>query len=68
MNQNTLKSYSEFSIDFFGKNGLKWFSTIDIIVNENKVIFRGLHELDDKFSYFFANFYKHLISEFPFNQ
>ena len=62
MNLDTLDNYSQFSIDFFGKNGLKWFNTIDIQIENNKLILRGLHDLNENFSIFFTNFYKYLLS------
>ena len=64
MNEETLKSYTDFLINFFGRNGLKWFNTLDIQNKENIFIFRGLHDMDDVYSNFFANFYKFLLSEY----
>jgi len=64
MNDETLKAYATFSINFFGKNGLKWFNTLDIQIQDNKYLFRGLHDLDEIFSNFFSRFYKYLLSEY----
>jgi predicted DNA-binding protein len=64
MNEDTFKSYTTFLIDFFGKNGLKWFNTIDIQVQDNSFIFRGLHDMDEVYSNFFSKFYKYLLSEY----
>ncbi|MFX0081991.1 MAG: CopG family ribbon-helix-helix protein [Candidatus Hodarchaeota archaeon] len=64
MNEDTFKSYTAFLINFFGKNGLKWFNTLDIQVRENSFIFRGLHEMDEVYSNFFSKFYKSLLSEY----
>ena len=61
MNLDTLDNYTQFSINFFGKNGLKWFNTIDIQIDNNKLILRGLHDLSENFSIFFTNFYKYLL-------
>lgn len=64
MNEETLKSYTAFLIDFFGKNGLKWFNTLDIQNQDNSFIFRGLHDMDEVYSIFFTKFYKYLLSEY----
>ncbi|MFX1313658.1 MAG: CopG family ribbon-helix-helix protein [Promethearchaeota archaeon] len=63
MNDKSLKTYAIISINFFGKNGLKWFNTLDIQIQDNTYIFRGLHDLDEVFSHFFSKFYKYLLSE-----
>ena len=62
MNSNTLKQYALFSINFFGKRGLKWFNILDIEVIDSKLIFRGIHDLQEKFSDFFTHFYKYLLN------
>ncbi|MFX0038547.1 MAG: hypothetical protein ACFFCY_06750 [Promethearchaeota archaeon] len=64
MNEETLKSYSVFLINFFGKNGLKWFNTLDIQTQDNSFIFRGLHDMDEVYSNFFTQFYKYLLSKY----
>jgi len=64
MNEDTLKSYTIFLINFFGKNGLKWFNTLDIQTHDNSFIFRGLHDMDEIYSNFFTKFYKYLLSEY----
>ena len=64
MNEDTFKSYIAFLIDFFGKNGLKWFNTIDIQIRDNSFIFRGLHDMDEVYSNFFSKFYNFLLSEY----
>lgn len=64
MNEETLKLYTEFLINFFGKNGLKWFNTVDIQTLDNFFIFRGLHDMDEVYSIFFTKFYKYLLSEY----
>lgn len=64
MSEETLKDYANFSIDFLGRNGLKWFNTIDIQIQDNLFIFRGLHDLDEVYSNFFSHFYKYLLSEY----
>ncbi|NVM43708.1 MAG: hypothetical protein HWN79_02235 [Candidatus Lokiarchaeota archaeon] len=64
MNDDSLKSYTGVSIELFGKNGLKWFNTIDIQIQKNILIFRGLHDLDEIFSNYFSFLYKNLLSEF----
>ncbi len=64
MNEDTLKSYTSFLINFFGKNGLKWFNTLDIQNRDNAFTFRGLHDMDEVYSNFFTKFYKYLISEY----
>ncbi len=64
MNEETLKSYTAFIINFFGKNGLKWFNTLDIQTQDNSFIFRGLHDMDEGYSNFFTIFYKYLLSEY----
>ncbi|MFW9867180.1 MAG: CopG family ribbon-helix-helix protein [Promethearchaeota archaeon] len=64
MNEETLETYTDFSVNFFGRNGLKWFNTIDIQNEDNLFIFRGLHDLDEVFSNFFSQFYKYLLSEY----
>ncbi|MFX1456395.1 MAG: CopG family ribbon-helix-helix protein [Promethearchaeota archaeon] len=64
LNEVNIEVYSNFSIDFFGKNGLKWFNTIDIQIQDNTFTFRGLHDLDETFSKFFHYFYLHLLSEY----
>jgi hypothetical protein len=64
MNEVTLEVYTDFSINFFGKNGLKWFNTIDIQIQNNQFTFRGLHDLNEVFSNFFSNFYQYLLSEY----
>lgn len=64
MNNDSLKAYAAFSIDLFGKNGLKWFNTIDIQIRDNIFIFRGLHDLDEIFSNYFSLLYKNLLSEY----
>ncbi|MFX1279715.1 MAG: hypothetical protein ACFFA3_09885 [Promethearchaeota archaeon] len=64
MNEETLKSYIDFSVEFFGKNGLKWFNTLDISTRDNSLIFRGLHDMDEVYSIFFTKFYKFLLSEY----
>ncbi len=62
MNDETLKSYAKFSVNFFGKNGLKWFNTIDISIENRTLVFRGLHDLNQDFSNYFTLFYKNLLS------
>ncbi|MFX1378213.1 MAG: CopG family ribbon-helix-helix protein [Promethearchaeota archaeon] len=64
MNEETLRSYTAFLINFFGKNGLKWFNTLDIQTRENSFIFRGLHDMDEVYSNFFTEFYKYLLSKY----
>ena len=64
MNEETLKSYTAFLMMFFGKNGLKWFNTLDIQNQDNFFIFRGLHDMDEIYSEFFTKFYKYLLSEY----
>jgi predicted DNA-binding protein len=64
MNEDTLKSYIDYLINFFGKNGLKWFNTLDIQARDNYFIFRGLHDMDEVYSNFFTKFYKFLLSEY----
>lgn len=64
MNEDTFKSYTTFLIKFFGKNGLKWFNTLDIQNQDNFYIFRGLHDMDEAYSDFFSKFYKYLLSEY----
>lgn len=64
INNETLKAYTEFSINFLGKNGLKWFNTLDIQIQGKIFIFIGLHDLDEDFSNFFTQFYKNLLSEY----
>jgi hypothetical protein len=64
MNKDSLKTYAALSIDLYGKNGLKWFNTIDIQIRDNLLIFRGLHDLDEIFSNYFSLFYKNLLSEY----
>ncbi len=64
MNDETLKAYATISINFFGKNGLKWFNTLDIQIQDDIYIFRGLHDLDEIFSNFFTKFYKYLLLEY----
>jgi len=64
MNDDSLKTYAAFSIDLFGKNGLKWFNTIDIQIRDKILIFRGLHDLDEFFSNYFSLLYKNLLSEY----
>ena len=63
MNLKTLDHYTQFSINFYGKTGLKWFNTIDIQIQNNTLNFRGLHDLNENFSVFFTNFYKYLLSQ-----
>jgi len=63
MNEETLEIYTDFSINFFGNNGLKWFNTIDIQIQDSLFKIRGLHDLDDTFSNFFAHFYEYLLAE-----
>ncbi|NVM37026.1 MAG: hypothetical protein HWN81_15625 [Candidatus Lokiarchaeota archaeon] len=64
MNEETLKSYTTFLINFFGKNGLKWFNTLDIQNQDKTFIFRGLHDMDEVYSNFFTKFYRYLLSEY----
>ncbi|MFW9822868.1 MAG: CopG family ribbon-helix-helix protein [Candidatus Thorarchaeota archaeon] len=64
MNEETLKPYTKFLINFFGKNGLKWFNTLDIRTIDNSFIFRGLHDIDEVYSNFFTKFFKYLLSEY----
>ena len=64
MNEETLKSYTTFLIGFFGKNGLKWFNTIDIQTQGKSFTFRGLHDMDEVYSNFFTKFYKYLLSDY----
>ncbi len=64
MNEENLKSYTTFLINFFGKNGLKWFNTLDIQKKENSFTFRGLHDMDEVYSHFFTEFYKYLLSQY----
>lgn len=63
MSLDTLDDYTQISINFFGKTGLKWFNTIDIQIQDKKLILRGLHDLNENFSIFFMNFYKYLLSQ-----
>jgi len=64
MNDDSLKIYAAFSVDLYGKNGLKWFNTIDIQIRDNVFIFSGLHDLDEYFSNYFSLLYKNLLSEY----
>ncbi len=63
MTSDTLQQYAQFSINFFGKRGLKWFNILDIEIIDSKLIFRGIHDLQEKFSDFFTSFYKYLLSQ-----
>ncbi len=64
MNNDSLETYAAFSINLYGKNGLKWFNTIDIQIRDNIFIFRGLHDLDEIFANYFSMLYKNLLSEY----
>jgi len=64
MSEETINSYTTFLINFFGKNGLKWFNTLDIQNRDNFFTFRGLHDMDEGYSSFFTKFYKYLLSEY----
>ncbi len=64
MNNDSLKTYAAFSVNLYGKNGLKWFNTIDVQIRDNIFIFRGLHDLDIFFSNYFSLLYKNLLSEY----
>jgi len=63
LNNRILKEYSSFISYFFGKKGLKWFNNLDVRVKNDLFIFRGLHDLGEKFSIFFLAFFKKLLSE-----
>jgi len=64
IDDDTLKVYSEFLMNFLGKNGLKWFNTLDIQIQDKNCIFIGLHDLNEVFSNFFTQFYKDLLSKY----
>jgi len=64
MNQTSLKTYADFSTSFFGKTGLNWFNSFDIQLQDDHFIFRGLHDLNESFSEFFAGFYQNLLSDY----
>jgi len=64
MNEETLKSYTIFLINFLGKNGLKWFNTLDIYTQDNTFVFRGLHDMEEVYSIFFTKFFRYLLSEY----
>jgi len=64
MNNDSLETYAAFSINLYGKNGLKWFNTIDIQIRDKIFIFKGLHDLDELFSNYFSALYKNLLSEY----
>ncbi|MFW9823681.1 MAG: CopG family ribbon-helix-helix protein [Candidatus Thorarchaeota archaeon] len=64
MNEETLNFYIAFFINFFGKNGLKWFNTLDLQNQTDSLVFRGLHDMDEVYSIFFTKFFNYLLSEY----
>ena len=63
MDKKSLDDYAKFSVDFFGNLGLKWFNTIEIKTQNDHIFVRGLHDLNEKFSNLFIQFYKHFLSK-----
>ncbi|MBN1215785.1 MAG: hypothetical protein JXA99_10150 [Candidatus Lokiarchaeota archaeon] len=64
MNENTFPEYIHYIINLFGKTGLRWFNSLNIEIKNNILLFRGIHDLEDSFSFFFIFFYKYLLSKF----
>jgi len=68
MNLEHFNDYSSNIIKFLGASGIRWFSNIDIDLKENidlkekKITVKALHDLDEKFSYFFSKIIKNLLN------
>ena len=70
MNLEHFNDYSSNIIKFLGASGIRWFSNIDIDLKENidlkekKITVKALHDLDEKFSYFFSKIIKNLLNNY----
>jgi hypothetical protein len=70
MNLEHFNDYSSNIIKFLGASGIRWFSNIDIDLKENidlkekKITVKALHDLDEKFSYFFSKIIKNLLNTY----
>ena len=70
MDLEHFNDYSNNIIKFLGTSGIRWFSNIDIDLKENidlkeiKITVKALHDLDEKFSYFFSKIIKNLLNNY----
>ncbi|MFX1274312.1 MAG: hypothetical protein ACFFBP_23790 [Promethearchaeota archaeon] len=56
--------YSKNIIRFLSNSGLRWFNTIDFILKKDKLIIKGLHDLDESFSEFFILMIEYYLKTF----
>ena len=54
--------YAKNIVKFLGFSGIKWFNSLDLKLNENKIMIKGLHDLDENFSIFFSKMIMYLLS------
>ncbi|MBN1801777.1 MAG: hypothetical protein JW891_09745 [Candidatus Lokiarchaeota archaeon] len=59
MDSEHFPSYSRNIIKFLGAGGLKWFNSIDFTLNNNTLVIKGLHDLDEYFSELFTRIIEH---------
>ncbi len=59
MDSKHFPSYSKNIIKFLGAGGLKWFNSIDFVLNNSTLIIKGLHDLDEYFSEVFSRIIEH---------
>ena len=61
MDTKNFNNYSKNIVNFLGISGIRWFNSIDLSLNENKIIVKGIHDLDDNFAYFFTKVISDLL-------
>ncbi|MFX1397306.1 MAG: hypothetical protein ACFFAS_09715 [Promethearchaeota archaeon] len=68
MDINHFGNYSKNLIKFLGVGGLRWFNSINIILEKKKLIVKGLHDLDEHFSDLFMRIIEdYIANNFEFN-
>ncbi|MFX0188831.1 MAG: hypothetical protein ACFE8A_13985 [Candidatus Hodarchaeota archaeon] len=61
INSKSFNIYSKNIINLLGISGIRWFNSLDLSLNERKIIVKGLHDLDDNFAYFFIKVILNLL-------
>jgi len=61
LDSKNFNHYSKNITSLLGNSGIGWFNSLDLSLNENNMIIKGLHDLDDNFAYFFTKIILNLL-------
>ncbi|MFX1385488.1 MAG: hypothetical protein ACFFBP_23985 [Promethearchaeota archaeon] len=68
MDSKNFNNYSKNIVNLLGISGIRWLNSLDLDLNDMRIIVKGLHNLDDNFAYFFTKVILNLLeTHFNFN-